>query len=104
MRVVAYAEIVILARVLIGALTFQNSLLTPIVYVQFLRMRYYQSPFTQRAFSHVYRIVDGFVRRPGIPPIVVTVWDKFQQVIARWSATQLQPQQPATAAAAAGAR
>jgi hypothetical protein len=97
MRIVAYAEILILARVVIGALLFQNSLVMPVIYTQFLRMRHYQSPFTQRAFSHVNKLIDGFVRKPGNPPVLVTVWDKFQAVVARWSATAIQPQQPAGA-------
>lgn len=99
MRVVAYTEILILLRVVLGAVFFQNSLLTPLVYIQFLRMRHYQSPFTQRAFVHAGQLIDGYVRKPGVPPVMVTAWDTTRSLLARWSSTTIQQQQPAPAAA-----
>lgn len=98
MRIVAYAEIVIFARVLLGALTFQNSLLAPIIYAHFLRMRYYQSQFTQRAVTHLNLVITDFVRRPGNPPVLAGVWEKVQYGVSRWVGSTLQPQQPAAAA------
>lgn len=108
MRIVAYAELLILVRVALGALTFQNSLLAPVIFAHFLRLRFYQSQFTQRAVSHVQSLIDGFVRRPGNPPVLASVWEKAKVLITRWSGTVLtqapQPQaQPAGAAGAAGA-
>lgn len=101
MRIVAYAELAILARVVLGALTFQNSLLAPIIYAHFLRLRFYQSQFTQRAVGHVASLIDGFVRRPGNPPAVVGVWEKVQMLITRWSGSILAPQQQPVNPAAA---
>ena len=92
MRLVAYAELLILIRVLLGALTFQNSLLAPIIFAHFLRMRYYQSQFTQRAVAHVNAVVTEFVRRPGNPQVLASVWEKAQYGVQRWVGTTLQPQ------------
>ncbi|OCB85258.1 hypothetical protein A7U60_g7885 [Sanghuangporus baumii] len=104
MRIVAYTELLILVRVIFGALLFQNSLLAPIIYAHFLRLRYYQSQFTQRAVEHVKTFIDGYVRRPGNPPVLVSVWDKAQFIIARWSGSVLTQQQPANPAGAGPAR
>lgn len=100
MRLVAYAELLILLRVVAGAVTLQNSLLTPILYAHFLRMRYQQSPFTQRAVGHVNRFIDGFVRSPGKPPVLVAVWTKAQTLVTSWAGVSVQ----AAPAAAAGRR
>jgi len=91
MKVVAYTELFILARVVIGAVTLQNSLLAPVIYAHFLRMRYYQSRFTQQSVVHVNLLVDGFLRKPGNPPILLSVWEKVQMVLGRWAGTVLQP-------------
>jgi len=97
MKVVAYAELIILVFVLLGAITFQNSLLTPLIFAHFLRQRHYQSAFTRDAVAHVTSIVDRWVRAPGKPPILVGIWEKCQMVVGRWAGTTLAPQQPPTA-------
>jgi len=91
MKFVALVELVIFVRVLLGALTFQNSLLSPIIYAHFLRQRYYQSPFSRDAIIKVSTQVEQFVRRPGNPPIVVTVWEKGQMLVQRWAGVTLAP-------------
>ena len=92
MRIVAYAELLIFLRVVLGALTFQNSLLAPIIFAHFLRTRYYQSQFTQRSIAHVNTVITEFVRRPGNPPILASVWEKAQYGVQRWVGATLQPQ------------
>lgn len=106
MKVVAYAEIVIFARVVFGAIPFvrQNSLLTPIIYAHFLRSRYQQSVFSQRAFAHVRVYIDQFVRSEGKPPMLIDVWEKFQLVVGRWVGTPVAPRQDAGNAARRPAR
>ena len=101
MRVVAYAELLIFVRVVLGALTFQNSLLAPIVYAHFLRLRFYMSKFTQRAVGHVTSLIDGYARKQGTPPVVLQVWEKVQMLVSRWAGTILtqQPANPQPAAA-----
>jgi len=99
MRVVAYTELVIFVRVLLGAVTFQNSLISPIIYAHFLRQRYYQSAFTREAIAGTTKRIDSFVRRPGNPPMAVQVWEKIQMLAGRWAGNTLAP----NAAAAGGA-
>jgi hypothetical protein len=91
MKFVALVELIIFVRVLLGALTFQNSLLSPIIYAHFLRQRYYQSPFSRDAVIKVSTQVENFVRRPGTPPMVVTVWEKGQMLVKRWGGVVLAP-------------
>lgn len=91
MKFVALVELIIFVRVLLGALTFQNSLLSPIIYAHFLRQRYYQSPFSRDAIMQVSTQIEQFVRRPGNPPIVVTVWEKGQMLVQRWAGVTLAP-------------
>jgi hypothetical protein len=105
MRIVAYTELVIFVRVLLGAITFQNSLLTPIIYAMFLRQRYYQSAFTREALAATNVRIDNFVRKTN-HPMVTKVWDQTRIIVGRWAGTVLQPAQQAggPAPAAAGAR
>jgi transmembrane protein 33 len=89
MKFVALVELFIFLRVLLGALTFQNSLLSPIIYAHFLRQRYYQSPFSREAMVNVSTRVEKFVRKPGNPPIIVTIWEKGQMLVQRWAGVVL---------------
>jgi hypothetical protein len=91
MKIVAYAELVIFIRVLLGAITFQNSLLSPIIYAHFLRQRYYQSAFTREAFGVTSKRIDAYVRKPGNPPVLLNVWDKGQMFVQRWAGVTLTP-------------
>lgn len=70
MRFVAYAEVAVFARVLFGALLLRNSLLAPLFYAHFLRLRFYMSSFTRGAFQHVGSILDGYTQHPSCPPAV----------------------------------
>ena len=98
MKAVAFLELLIMVRVLLGAITFRNSLITPLFYAHFLRQRYYQSAFTRNAVNVVNQRVEGYVRQPGTPPVAAQVWDTFKMVLSRWAGSTLAPQ------AAAGAR
>lgn len=104
MKVVAYTELVIFVRVVLGAVTFQNSLLSPIIYAHFLRQRYYQSAFTREAIAATTKRIDAFVRKPGNPPMAVQVWDKIQMLGERWVGNALAPNQAPPAAAGAAQR
>jgi hypothetical protein len=103
MRVVAYTEILIFVRVFLGAVTFQNSLIAPIIYIHFLRTRYFQSVFTREAVANWGGKADAYVRRPGNPPALVSAWDQGQGLMKRWAGGVLTPNAPA-AAAGDGAR
>ncbi|KZT21719.1 hypothetical protein NEOLEDRAFT_1158142 [Neolentinus lepideus HHB14362 ss-1] len=102
MVVVAYAELVILLRVVLGAITLQNSLVTPLVYAHFLRQRFYQATFTREAVSVVNGKITEYVHRQGTPPVAGQIWEKVQMVVARWAGTTL-AQQPAAGPAPAAA-
>jgi hypothetical protein len=91
MRLVAYIELVIFVRVLFGALTFRNALVSPLIYAHFLRQRYYQSVFTREAVGTVTDRIDGFIKREGTPPVVVMVWDRLQMFVQRWAGSALEP-------------
>lgn len=85
MKAVAYLELTIMIRVLLGAVLFKNSFLMPVFYAHFLRQRYNQSTFTRAAVGDVKTRVEGFVRRPGTPPMAVQVWDKFTYFLSQWA-------------------
>lgn len=91
MKFVALVELIIFLRVLLGAITFQNSLLSPIIFAHFLRQRYYQSAFTREAVTKVSGKIEGYVRNPGNPPIIVSVWEKGQMLVQRWAGVTLAP-------------
>lgn len=84
MRVVAYIELVILVRIILGAVTFQNSLLSPIIYASFLRQRYYQSAFTREAIATTNTYITKYAHKEGTPPMIGQVWDKFQMLLSKW--------------------
>jgi hypothetical protein len=83
MKVVAYTELVILVRVVLGAITFQNALLAPIIFAHFLRQRYYQSAFTREAFTKTTAMLDGYVTKVNNPS-VSQVYDKAKMFVGRW--------------------
>jgi transmembrane protein 33 len=95
MKVVAYTEIFILARVVIGALLFRNSFFTPIIYAHFVRMRYYQSAFTREAIKRVATMIDEYISGPDMPPAIKRGWATIQSLIGRWTGTTLNAHAPA---------
>jgi len=98
MRIVAYTEVVILFRVVLGAILLQNSFLSPLIYAHFLRQRYHHSAFTREAIGFTVTRVEKYINQPGTPPIVKQIWDKGKMVISRWAGSTL-VQNPATPAA-----
>lgn len=93
MRFVAYAEVAIFARVLLGALLLRNSLLAPLFYAHFCRLRFYMSSFTREAFSHVGRKMDEATTHQACPPVVRKAYVMGTDVVSCPSApsTPLQP-------------
>ncbi|KAF8319427.1 hypothetical protein DL93DRAFT_2075106 [Clavulina sp. PMI_390] len=101
MVVVARLELLILLRTTLGVITFQNSLIIPIVYAHFLRARYFYSSFTRDAVDTVTKLVDGYAAKAGTHPMVGNVWAKVKMAAGRWAGGVLQPAAPAGAAPAA---
>jgi hypothetical protein len=104
MRVVAYTELLILGRVTFGAIFRQNSLLAPLIFVHFLRARYYQSTFTQKAIGDIRGRIDARLRQPGTPPAALQAWDTVLMLINRWAGAILTPAAPTAQAGPAPAR
>ncbi|KAF5384713.1 hypothetical protein D9757_006190 [Collybiopsis confluens] len=94
MKAVAYAELIIFVRVLLGAILFQNSLLSPIIYAHFLRQRWYQSNFTRQAVSATTGKIDGTVAQQGNPTLS-NIWGQGKALISRWGGSNLAPAQGA---------
>ncbi|GJN88219.1 hypothetical protein Rhopal_001184-T1 [Rhodotorula paludigena] len=104
MLFVAYVEVVLVfGRILLGAITFQNSLLAPLFFAHFLRLRYYLSPPTRTAFSWVSAQVDHACNNPKCPPQVKKGVKVVKELIIRYSESIISPQQPGAAAAGAAA-
>ncbi|KAF9557857.1 hypothetical protein CPC08DRAFT_819645 [Agrocybe pediades] len=91
MKVVAFTELAILARVVFGTITFSNSLLAPIIFAHFLRQRYFQSAFTRDAVTFTNAYITQLTARPGVPPVVGSVWSKAQMLISRWAGVLARP-------------
>jgi len=103
MLFVSYFEvIVIMGRVTLGAISFRNSLFTPLVFAHFLRLRYYLSPQTRQAFGYVSGQVDNAIAHPSVPDPVKKGLTIARDLVKRYSSSILQGQ-PTGAAPAAGA-
>ncbi len=99
MRVVAYTEVVILLRVVLGAILLQNSFLSPLIYAHFLRQRYHHSAFTREAIGFTITRAEKYIYQPGTPPVAKQIWDKAKMVISRWAGSTLVQTNQATPAA-----
>jgi len=91
MKVVAYAELLIMARLIVGIILRKNSFGAPIFFAHFLRQRYYQSAFTREATKRVTEIIDKQVV-PRLPLIVGTGWSHIKNLLARWAGSTLTEQ------------
>ncbi|GAA5993122.1 hypothetical protein JCM10908_001300 [Rhodotorula pacifica] len=102
MQFVAFVEVVLVfGRVLLGAMLFQNSLLAPLFFAHFLRLRYYLSPPTRKAFAWVSNKVDLFtVQNSKCPPAVGKAVKVVRELIIRYSESIISVQQPGAAGAA----
>ncbi|CCA69298.1 hypothetical protein PIIN_03197 [Serendipita indica DSM 11827] len=106
MRLVAYVEIAIFARVLFGLILRRNPLLMPICYGIFLRARYYQSNFTREAFQQLDKAILQGLSSPqvaGSVPQAKGYYDNFKVYLNKAVGTTIltPAAQPAPAAAAA---
>ena len=89
MRFVSYAELAIFARVLIGALLLRNSLIAPLLFAHFLRLRFYMSTFTRAAFQHVRGELDSLTQKPACPPAVRKGYLMLTDLVSRYASTVL---------------
>ncbi|OLY82664.1 Tetra-spanning protein 1 [Smittium mucronatum] len=83
LKVVSIWEIVVVfVWVSIGALSFRISFFSPIIYIQFLRLRYVTSPQTRTAFSNIRAFLDSKLTPPTASPKIPPSVTKYY-VIAR---------------------
>lgn len=87
MRFVAYSEVLVFVRVLVGAVLLRNSLLAPLLYVHFLRLRFYMSSFTRTSFQHVGGVMDGVTSRSECPPFVRKAYLTLMDLVHRYANT-----------------
>lgn len=110
MRAVAFTELLIMARVTLGALTWRLALFAPVIYAHFLRQRWYQSKFTREAVAYVHTKILAFVSSPGRPPVLAQVYTQIVGLVGRWAGSTLNNaaaqngNDPGAAGAGAGAR
>ncbi|KAL7410187.1 hypothetical protein BDY24DRAFT_401030 [Mrakia frigida] len=102
MKFVAYTELVIFIRVLLGAVTFQNSVLAPILVAHFLRMRYHHSAFTRGAVDYVTGRADATIANQS--PVIQKGWNTVKGLIKKWNGTIIARRDAAPAAGAAPVR
>ncbi|GAA5913380.1 uncharacterized protein JCM6883_003058 [Sporobolomyces salmoneus] len=100
MLFVAYIEVgLVFGRILLGAITFQNSLLTPLIFGHFLRLRYYLSPPTRTAFGWLNgRVEHHIVKNNSVPAVAKKGVVMIRELIIRYSESIIQVQQPGAAA------
>jgi len=104
---VAYAEVFILARVLIGALIFQNSILLPLAYAHFLRLRFYMSTFTRASIQRCKAELDAYAHHQSCPEVVRKVYLLLTDVISRYASNVLNfphPGAPSASGSGSGPR
>jgi len=106
MKLVAYVELGIFARVVLGVVILQNSLFTPFAYGFFLRQRYYHSLFTRQAFAKLDETIKMFLQGPqarGTFPNAPAWYDMFKTYLAKLTFTVIEPAPaPAPAPGTAG--
>ncbi|KAF9960422.1 hypothetical protein BGZ65_012327 [Modicella reniformis] len=89
---VAYVEVIgVMGSLLLGAITFQSSFLSPIVYANFLRFRYFFSTHTRTAFAHIRAHLDtNIVGNPKIPPSGVRAYEIVRGAVIRFGMAAVQ--------------
>ncbi|KAG7099469.1 hypothetical protein E1B28_001318 [Marasmius oreades] len=95
MKAVAFTELVILLRVLLGGITFQNSLLSPIIYAHFLRQRWYQSQFTRDAIAYSTGRIETTIAGQQNPTLT-RLWGQGKSLVQRWGGSNVAPAPPPT--------
>jgi len=108
MRFVAYTEAVgILPFITFGVLLGRNTLLAPIFFAHFLRLRYFLSPQTRDAFGYLDGQIEKLMAHPSCPELVKKGLVFARQMILRYAQSVLTPPgtgAPPQAAQAAGPR
>ncbi|CAO3694363.1 unnamed protein product [Umbelopsis ramanniana] len=95
MKFVAQVEVVgVMGRLILGAITFQSSLLAPLLFAHFLRLRFHLSSYTRGAFRDLNNRMDKLLlppnAHPSIPPAVGHVYTTIKGYIIKYSQAGMQ--------------
>ncbi|GJJ77695.1 transmembrane protein 33 [Entomortierella parvispora] len=95
MALVAIIEVIgVMGSLILGAITFQSSFLSPIVYANFLRFRYFFNTHTRSAFALIRARLDALILpptgNPKIPPKVVQAYTLLQGAVTRFGMAAVQ--------------
>jgi len=95
MALVAFVEVIgVMGSLILGAITFQSSFLSPIVYANFLRFRYFFNIHTRSAFALIRARLDALILPPTgnakIPPQAVQAYTLLQGAITRFGMAAVQ--------------
>lgn len=104
MVVVARVELLILLRVLFGVFLFQNSLLVPVIYAHFLRLRFHFSPFSHAAVVAVDARLSSYAEQSGPDSAVKKGYALVKGAVVRWATSIIEPNAAQSAPGAAGGR
>jgi len=96
MLFVSFIEVCVLfPRLLLGAVSFQNSVFAPLFFVHFLRLRYYLSPTTRDAFAWVDKQLQAkVIQNQSVPAGVKRGVSTVREMIIRYSETAIGVGQP----------
>ncbi|KAJ3193730.1 hypothetical protein HK101_004274 [Irineochytrium annulatum] len=95
LRLIAYVEVWgILPYLIISVFIGGVSLLTPFIYVHFLRFRFFFSPLTREAFADLKARADTYLLAPTTPAWVSASYKKVIELIIKYGDVQAQPQPP----------
>ncbi|CAO1632871.1 unnamed protein product [Parajaminaea phylloscopi] len=103
MKLVSYSEVVLFVRLLLGAVLLRNSLLAPLIFAHFLRLRFFLSSFTRSAWQSVGASLDRQTSRPECPPVVRRAYLTVVDLISRYASTVMSVPHGQGASPAAGA-
>ncbi|GAB5589802.1 Transmembrane nucleoporin [Umbelopsis nana] len=95
MKFVAQVEVVgLMGRLILGAITFQSSLLAPLLFAHFLRLRFHLSSYTRGAFRDLNTRLDKWLlpptAHPSIPPAVGHAYTTIKGYIIKYSQAGIQ--------------
>lgn len=87
MRLVSWSETLIFARLLLGAVLLRNSLLAPLIFAHFLRLRFYMSSFTRGSWQQVGAKLDALTAKPECPAGVRRAYLTLMDLVGRYAST-----------------
>ena len=104
MLFVSYIEILIMLRVIVGTVLRWNSFIAPILFAGFLRLRFYLSPATRKAFASLNARLDSALAHQSVPPAVRSGVNTAREMIIRFAQSSALPMPQGAAGAQAAPR